>query len=67
MQDIAQAIGQSKARLHTTWDETSRLDGNNVDMDQEQVDLVRTAYEYQYMLSSLNNDISRLKNAARSF
>jgi len=67
MQDISQAISQSKARLHTTWDETSRLDGNNVDMDQEQVDLVRTAYEYQYMLSSLNNDISRLKNAARSF
>lgn len=45
----------------------TKLDGNNVDMDQEQVELVRTAYEYQYLLSSFNNDISRLKSAVRSF
>ena len=44
-----------------------RVDGNNVDMDQEQVEIVRTAYEYQYMLSSFNNDMNRLKSAARTF
>ncbi len=64
---VAQAIDSSRLRIHTTRSETTRLDGNNVDMDQEQVQLVRTAYEYQYMLNSLSNDISRLKSVARTF
>ncbi|MCI8418003.1 MAG: flagellar basal body rod protein FlgB [Lachnospiraceae bacterium] len=66
-QAVSEAIDNTDVRLHTTRSETTRLDGNNVDMDQEQVELVRTAYEYQYMLSSINSDISRLKNAARTF
>lgn len=64
---VYEAIGDTRSWLNTTWDESSRLDGNNVDMDQEQVEIVRAAYEYQYMLNSLNNDITRLKSAARSF
>ncbi len=64
---VSQAIDTSRAQLHITWDESSRLDGNNIDMDQEQIEVVRTAYEYQYMLSSLNNDITRLRNAAKTF
>ncbi len=64
---VNQAIGAAHGVTHTTRDESSRLDGNNVDMDQEQVELVRTAYEYQYMLSSLNNDLKRLQNAAKAF
>ncbi len=62
---INRAINSSHARVHTTWNESSRLDGNNVDMDQEQVELVRTAYEYQYMLNSINNDLKRLRSAAK--
>ena len=38
-----------------------------LDMDQEQVDLVRTAYEYQFMLNSVNNDLKRLQSAAKAF
>lgn len=64
---VYEAIGNTRSRLNTTWNESSRLDGNNVDVDQEQVEIVRTAYEYQYMLSSLNNDITRLRNAAKTF
>lgn len=66
-QAVQNAIHSTRPSLHTTWDESSRLDGNNVDMDQEQVEIVRSAYEYQYVLSSFNSDITRLKNAARSF
>ena len=66
-QEVSDAIHASRSWLNTTWDESSRLDGNNVDMDQEQVEIVRSAYEYQYMLSSLNNGISRLRNAAKTF
>lgn len=64
---VSHAIDSSHAQMHVTWDESSRLDGNNVDMDQEQVEVVRTAYEYQYILNSINNDITRLRNAAKSF
>lgn len=64
---IDHTISRLKPSLNTTWAESSRLDGNNVDMDQEQVELVRTAYEYQYMVSSLSNDISRLRSAAKPF
>ncbi|MFG6331163.1 MAG: flagellar basal body rod protein FlgB [Lachnospiraceae bacterium] len=66
-QAVADAISASRLRLHTTRSETTKLDGNNVDVDQEQLELVRTAYEYQYILSSISNDISRLKSAARTF
>lgn len=64
---VGLAINRSRAAVRTTLDESTRLDGNNVDMDQEQVSLVRNAYEYQYMLSSINNDLNRLKSAARAF
>lgn len=64
---ISQAIGSARATVHTTQNESTRLDGNNVDMDQEQADLVRTAYEYQYMLNSINNDLKCLQNAAKAF
>lgn len=66
-QAVADAIDSSRLKLHTTRSESTRLDGNNVDVDQEQVELVRTAYEYQYLLSSFSNDITRLKSAARTF
>lgn len=64
---VSEAINSSHAWLNTTWNESSRLDGNNVDMDQEQVEIVRTAYEYQYMLSSISNDFTRLKSVAKTF
>lgn len=65
--NIDHAIDRVHAGLNTTRAESSRLDGNNVDMDQEQVELVRTAYEYQYMVSSINSDITRLRSAAKAF
>ena len=67
MMAVNQAIDNTRALLHTTRGESSRLDGNNVDMDQEQVELVRTTYEYQYMTNSINNELNRLRSAAKSF
>lgn len=64
---ISEAIENSKADVWTTARESTRLDGNNVDMDQEQVELVRTAYEYQQISYSINSELARLRAAARSF
>ena len=64
---IERAIHSSQATLHTTTNESSRLDGNKVDMDQEQVELVKTTYQYQLTVQSINNDFSRLKDSVGSF
>lgn len=67
MTAVGRAIDSSRATLHTTDTESSRLDANNVDMDTEQVELVRTTLEYEYMVNSITNELSRLKSAAKSF
>lgn len=66
-QAVLEAINSSRMKVHTTGSESTRLDENNVDMDQEQLDVARTAYEYQYILSSISNDFTRLKSVARTF
>ena len=65
MKNVARGI--ENMSVHTTLNESTRLDENNVDMDQEQVELARTAYEYQFMISSVSSDLSRLRSAAKNF
>lgn len=67
MKNVARGIENMRHSVHTTLNESTRLDENNVDMDQEQVELARTAYEYQYMISSVSSDLSRLRSAAKNF
>ena len=67
MKNVARGIENMRPSVHTTLNESTRLDENNVDMDQEQVELARTAYEYQYMISSVSSDISCLRSAAKNF
>ncbi|MDD6448976.1 MAG: flagellar basal body rod protein FlgB [Lachnospiraceae bacterium] len=64
---VDRAIQTSGARVLEDPSESSRLDGNNVDMDQEQVQLVKTSYEYEMMVNSANNSLKRLDSAAKSF
>ncbi|MFR8069398.1 MAG: flagellar basal body rod protein FlgB [Clostridium sp.] len=65
--EISKAISAARPSLKTTWTEGTRLDGNNVDMDQEQVELVRTAYQYQALVTSISNDLNGLRSAAKMF
>ena len=67
MKNVARGIENMRPSVHTTLHESTRLDENNVDMDQEQVELARTAYEYQFMISSVSSDLSRLRSAAKNF
>ena len=67
MKNVARGIENMRPSVHTTLNESTRLDENNVDMDQEQVELARTAYEYQFMISSASSDLSRLRSAAKNF
>lgn len=64
---VSEAIRMQRPMIHSTRNESSRLDGNNVDMDQEQVELVKTTYAYQFMVNSINNDLKRLSTAVKNF
>lgn len=64
-EQVQQAIETSSWQVHNTRNETSRLDGNNVDSDVELMELTRTALQYQYMLHSVSSDITRLRTAIK--
>lgn len=44
-------------------DQTSRLDGNNVDAEKENIELARTQLNYMYSLRELSDYFSRLRYA----
>lgn len=58
-------IINSKIKTKVSDNESSRADGNNVNVDVESTELVRTAIQYQYMLSSINSDFTRLRTAIK--
>ncbi len=63
--DYNRIIRTQKPTLHYTKNQSARLDGNNVDMDTEQIEIARTAYHYNYLIKSINNDITRLRTAIK--
>ena len=54
-------------QVKTDESESTQLDGNNVDMDQEEVELAKTNLEYQYMVNSISQELKRLDSAAKTF
>lgn len=65
LQDYRSIIDSQSFTLHTTENQSARLDENNVDMDTEQVEIVRTSYHYNFLLKSINSDIARLRSAIK--
>lgn len=61
---IKEAVSNATATFHRT-STSDRLDGNNVDMDMESVELARTTLQYQYALDSVNSEISRLRTVIK--
>jgi flagellar basal-body rod protein FlgB len=46
-------------------DSSARLDGNNVNADSEEVEMVRTYLQYQSMLQAINSDFTRLRTVIK--
>ncbi len=63
--NIKNAIANSQPLMHTSTTEGLRLDGNNVNLDVEMIEMTRTSLQYQYALSSINSDIARLRTAIK--
>ena len=62
---INSVIENAKWQTKETDLESTRLDENNVDMDEQLIEMTRTALQYQYMLHSVNSDITRLRTAIK--
>ena len=58
---VRQAIDSAKMRIGVSKEETMRLDGNNVNVDVENIELARTQIQYEYLLKQINDQFIRLK------
>ena len=58
---IAKKIEESKLMIHQSDDESVRMDGNNVNVDVENVELARSQIQYQYLIRQINDQFTRLR------
>ena len=63
--EVREAIDRSRWTVKESGTESTRVDGNNVVPDTEQAELVRAALQYQYVIQSLNSDITRLSTVIK--
>jgi flagellar basal-body rod protein FlgB len=61
--EIRDAILNTRMQIKESEEESIRADGNNVNMDVEQLEIVRNSYHYQYALRQISDQLSRLKTA----
>lgn len=58
-------ILDSKIQIHTTNNESNRLDGNNVNSAVESMELAKSAIQYNYIIKALNDDFTRLRTVIK--
>lgn len=63
--EIRNSITNSRIRVETKKDESTKLDGNNVNVDVEEVELASTTIQYQYALRSVTDDLARLRSVIK--
>ena len=61
---MRRAIDSSSYEIYERSD-SARIDENNVNVDVEMSELVRTGLQYQYLLQSVNADFSRLRSVIK--
>ena len=61
--EIQEAIMGTKMKVDVSQEESNRLDGNNVNLDVEQVELSRAQLQYQYQVFQITDQFSRIKSA----
>ena len=52
-----------KPQIYTDNSTETRVDGNNVDIDYENLELARTKLQYDYMVRKLNDEFNLLRHA----
>ena len=61
--EVADVINDTGLHVYASREESMRLEGNNVNMDVEQLEMTRNVYEYQFALQQMTDQLTRLKTA----
>ena len=61
--ELTREIKDVRPQIDISDDKSLRLDGNNVDIEKENIDLARTQINYYYSLRELSDHFSRLRYA----
>ena len=61
---MREAIDSSNFLVYDRSD-SARVDENNVNLDYEYTELARTALHYQYLIQSVNGDLTRYRTAIK--
>lgn len=60
-EDVQKKLDSLQPAVITNQTTASKADGNNVDVDAENMEFVRTQIEYEYLTRMLSSEISRMK------
>ncbi len=60
--EFAEAVRTTEANVVINNEDSSRSDGNNVEIDAENAEMVRVQYQYQYMSRLVTDEFTRLKS-----
>lgn len=61
---VRQTLGRSDVQVHQA-QENTRMDDNGVNLTDQNVEMTRTAYQLQYVMDSINHELSLLRTAIR--
>lgn len=60
-----EAIEGARSTLHVADNETTRMDGNGVNITDQFIEMSRNAFQLQYAMTSISSDYSTLRAAIR--
>jgi len=58
-----EALKNSEISVYSDYSTSNRADGNNVDMDLENIEMAKTQIQYQYLTRSMTDMFARLRYA----
>ena len=61
--EVRDAIQRTRLDIRQSREESIRADGNNVNLDVEQLEVARNAYQYQFALRQITDQLTRLRLA----
>ena len=61
--DVRDAIKGSMIQIRQSNEESIRMDGNNVNLDVEELEIARNTYQYQFALRQISDEFTRLRTA----
>ena len=62
---VRSAILRSQPIVHVAEEESMRMDDNGVNVGEQLVEATRNTYQIQYVMDSMNSDLTRLRAAIR--